>query len=241
MSFARAAGGAYMGPQDGSLDFATVIEQIQALATEKHGYKTLIIDSITKLFQTEIANEQERIESRGNKDEFGASKKPAVRWMRRLVNWATKLDMNIWFVAHEATEWGLVNGQRSEIGQLPDSWDKLIYELDLTLRAEKRGASRVAVVRKSRLIGFPDGETFPLEYADFAERYGKDFIEAPVALITKAEEAQVDKIKKLLEVVKVTPEETEKLMKKASAESWEELTKEQADSVIAWLEKKGKV
>ena len=102
----KTAKGAYMGVDEGALDFTAVIEQMQALATEKHPFKTLIIDSVTKLYQTAIANESERIIDSGKKDEFGASKKPAIRQMRRLVNWATKLDMNIWFVAHEIPEWG---------------------------------------------------------------------------------------------------------------------------------------
>jgi hypothetical protein len=229
------AGGAYMGPEDGSLDFATVIEQMQALATEKHGFKTLIIDSITKLYQTAIANEAERL---GEKDAFGASKKPAIAFMRRMVNWATKLDMNVLFVAHESIEWGMVNGQRQEIGQLPDVWDKLIYELDLTLRAEKRGPSRVAVVRKSRLTGFPDAETLPLEFADFAERYGKDSIEGDVATIALATAEQVEEINRLLGSVKVTEAETEKVLTKAGAETWAELTTEQAAATVAWLRKK---
>ena len=57
----KAAGGAYLGPDEGSLDYDVVLDQMQALATEKHPYKTLIIDSITKIFQTAIANEQERL------------------------------------------------------------------------------------------------------------------------------------------------------------------------------------
>src|SRR5580692_7703506 len=45
----KKSGGVYLGPEDGTLSFDTLIEQIQALATEKHAYKTLIIDSVTKL------------------------------------------------------------------------------------------------------------------------------------------------------------------------------------------------
>ena len=228
------AGGAYMGPQDGSLDFATVIEQMQALATEQHEFKTLIIDSITKLYQTCIANEAEKL---GDKDAFGASKKPAIQNMRRMVNWAMRLDMNIWFVAHEVPEWGMDarTGQRTEIGKIADVWDKLPYELDLALQAQKRGSSRVAVVRKSRLTGFPDMDSFTLDYADFAERYGKDFIESKATTITLATEDQVAEIKRILDLVRIEPTHIEKLLSKAGAESWEELATEQAASTIEWL------
>lgn len=233
----KRTGGAYLGPRDGTLDFNFVIEQMQALATEKHHYKTLIIDSITKLYQTAIANEAERL---GDKDAFGASKKPAIAGMRRLVNWAMKLDMNIWFVAHDTAEWGVdaKTGQRTEIGRIPDVWDKLIYELHLTLQAVKRGPARIAIVKKSRLLGFPDLENFPLEYGEFAKRYGKDYIEAETHQIVFATAEQVGEILRLLSVVKVTESEIEKVWTKAGVESWNELSAEQASSTIAWLKKK---
>jgi hypothetical protein len=234
----KKAGGGYFGKDDGALDFPSVLEQVQALATEKHPYRTLAIGSITKLYQTAIASEAERL---GDKDAFGASKKPAIAYMRRLINWVQRLDMNVLFESHETTEWGLVNGQRQEIGSQPDVWDKLIYELDLTLRLEKRGNSRIAVVRKSRLLGFPEGDQFPLEYTEFALRYGKDFIESEVKPIVLATEAQVTEIKKLLEVVKIDEKEIEKILSKANSETWAELTTEQAIATITWLRKKGAV
>jgi hypothetical protein len=232
----KEAGGAYLGPEDGTLDFNFLIEQIQALATEKHTYKTLIIDSITKIYQTAISNEQERL---GDKDAFGASKKPAVAAMRRLVNWIMRLDMNVWFVAHETAEWGTnAKGDRTEIGKAPDCWDKLIYELDYAGRAVKLPSGRVLVTRKSRLLGFPEGEAFPLEYAEFAPRYGKDAIEGATHTITLISNDQLNVITRLLTVVKVDPEEVNKVLTKAGVEKLEELTTEQGDKVIAWLKKK---
>ena len=93
-----AAGGGYYGAKNGANDLDNIIDQISALATEKHEYKTLIIDSITKPWITTITNEQERL---GDKDVFGASKKPAVAKMRRIINWIGRLDMNVFMIAHE--------------------------------------------------------------------------------------------------------------------------------------------
>jgi hypothetical protein len=235
----KAAGGAYMGPKDGALDFATILDQMQALATEKHPYKTLVIDSITKVYQTAISNEAERL---GEKDAFGASKKPAIAWMRRLVNWTMKLDMNIWFIAHEIPEWGLnpKTQQREEIGKLPDVWDKLVYELDLGLRVIRRGKAYPAtsIVTKTRLQGFPDGESFPLDYCEFAQRYGKDYIESDMKTIVLASQDQIDEIKRMVEVLKISPEETEKLLTKAGATEWKELNVDQAAQTLNWLNKK---
>lgn len=233
----KAANGGYFGVDDGAMDFTAVLEQVHALATEKHNYKTLAFGSITKLYQTAIANEAERL---GERDAHGASKKPAIAYMRRLVNWIQRLDMNVLFEAHETTEWGInpKTGIREGIGQMPDVWEKLIYELDLTIRLEKRGNSRYAVVMKSRLVGFPESDIFPLEYAEFATRYGKDFLEAEVSPIILALPEQVKEIERLLELVKVDESFEEKTLKKARAETWNELNSDQARKVIAFLKKR---
>lgn len=232
----KAAGGAYMGPADGSLDFATVIEQFQALATEDHGYKTVIVDSISKLFNSAVAAEAERL---GDKNAFGADKKPAIASMRRLVSWVNRLDMNVLFIAHSKSEWGTdASGNRVEIGQTFDCWDKLEYELHLCLEIQKTGPARTARIRKSRLLGFPDGERFPWSYPEFAQRYGKDVIESKHTAITLATADQVSEITRLLAVVKVTEDEIAKMLARAGVETVAELTTDQAEKVVIWLKKK---
>lgn len=231
----KKSGGAYMGPEDGTMSFDTLIEQMQALATEKHPYKTLIVDSLTKLFQTTVAQEAERL---GDKDAFGASKKPAVAAMRRLVMWASRLDMNIWFICHETAEWGMVNGQRAETGRVPDVWDKLIYELDLAIQATKRGPARLATVKKSRLLTFPDAETFPLDYPEFAARHGKEIVEGDSAPIALALPEQIAEVKKLLGIITISDADIAKGFAKAGVDSWEEMSTEQISVWQNFLKKK---
>lgn len=189
------ANGVYFGVEQGSLDFETILGQVQALATEDHEYKTLVIDSITKVFNAEIAKEAERLK---DKDAFGASKKPAIGYMRRLVSWLTRLEMNVILIAHEKVLWE--SGEQS--GFTYDAWDKLEYELDLCMNIVKAGENRFAKVRKSRLIGFPDGASFPWSYDEFATRYGKDVIEKQGGKIILATPEQLARLNELLEIVK---------------------------------------
>src|SRR6185437_11033876 len=98
----RESGRSYMGPDQGASDPQIVVEQIQGLATEKHDFKTLVIDSASKLWYMAITAEQERL---GDKDQFGASKKPAVMALRRIIMWCERIDMNVVFVAHEKELW----------------------------------------------------------------------------------------------------------------------------------------
>src|SRR5215471_12051881 len=235
------AGGMYFGPEQGSLDFDTVIGQIEALATEKHHYKTVIIDSITKLFNTSITDEQSRL---GDRDAFGASKKPAVRQMAKLVRWLNRADMNAVIIAHQKDLWGKSDaGQREAIGVTFDAWEKLEYELHLVLRISKIGtgdnAKRFAHVGKSRLTGFTEGERLDWSYAEFAQRYGKDVIEKEVVPVTLATAEEVAEVNKLLEIVKLPEGTVEKWMTKAGADSFEEMSSENVQACITHL--KGKL
>lgn len=231
----KASGGVYMGVEQGSMDFETVIEQIQALATENHDFKTVVVDSVSKLFNTAISEEMERL---GDKDQFGASKKKPVAYMKRLVNWLSRLDMTVILVSHEKSEWGLnSNKERVEIGTTFDCWDKLEYELDLCLNIVKLGGGRKGRVRKSRFKGFEDGDTFDWSYDEFAKIYGKDVIEKKAEAIVLATPDQLKKIKNLFDTVKM-PDGTEaKLLKKANVEGWEEMSTDRIDKAIEYINK----
>lgn len=230
-----AAGGKYLGPEDGSNDFELIIDQAKALAVEKHKFKTLVIDSITKPFITAIASEGERL---GDRNAFGADKKPAIAFMRRLIAAVHRLDMNVVFIAHEKTEWGvLANGERGELGKAADVYDKLMYELDLGFQVVKRGPQRLAIVKKSRLIGFPEAENFELDYGQFAKRYGQDVIEKATKPIVLASKEQVDEISRLVTLLKLDNETVEKWLAKANAESYAEFNTEQAAKIIEHLKK----
>lgn len=226
------AGGMYMGPEQGSQDFDTVIEQVKALGTEEHPYKTLVIDSISKLHNLEVNTEAERL---GDKDGFGASKKPALRKMSSLIRWAERIDMNIVMIAHEKAQWA----KGEQIGVTFDGADKLDYELHLCLNIIKTGESRRALVKKTRLLEFPDATNFAWSYEDFATKYGKGVIEGKVKQLVLATPEQLAELNTLLEVVRLPEGETEKWLKKANAESFAEMDSDKVAACITML--KGKV
>ena len=228
----KASGGAYLGPEDGSLDFDFLLTQCAALASEPHGYKTLVIDSITKIFNLAVAAESERL---GDKNAFGADKKKAIGFMRRLVGWINRLDMNVVLIAHEKGEWGDVNGQRAEIGKVADSWDKVGYELNLNFHIVRRGGSRYAIVKKSRIEGFPESESIPWSFSEFAARYGGDALGDKARVTQLATTEQVQQINSLLDVLKVSEEELAKWLTKAGAEAVDDLETEKATRLIGFL------
>lgn len=236
----RESGGAYLGPDDGAASFDEVMGQVKALATERHDRKTLVIDSMTKLFANEIAREAERLQDANKKNEFGADKKPAVGYMRQLVAWLTRIDMNVVLVCGEVAEWGVDSrGERGQIGATFDCWPRLEYELDLAIQVTKEGPSRYGRVRKSRIAAFQQGGRFPWTYDDFATLYGKDVIENGVEPVILATPEQLSEIKHLLEVVKLEEGTVDKWLAAADVSGWDEMPYDRIEKAITHL--KGRI
>lgn len=229
----KAAGGAYLGPSDGSNNFETVIEEIVTLATTKHRFKTLVIDSYSKLFNTQIDITYEGMAKAGREMDktFGAEKKPAIALTRRLIRWFDKIDMNCILICHERSVWK----DNKEVGQNFDGWDKLEHELHLCLQITKQAASRKARITKTRLIEFPDGTTFDWSYAEFAKRYGRDVIEGDVSTITLATTEQVQQLDMLTKVLTVDPDTIIKWKEKAGVETFAEMDSDTIQKCIEHL------
>lgn len=229
----RKAGGVYMGPDQGSQDFNVVLDEIQTLATTQHDYQTLVIDSFSKLYNIVRGNVAD-----SGKDDFGKDKKEANKPSRRLINWIDRIRMNVVLICHEAPAWS--GGQQA--GTTFDGFDKLSYELDLLLNVQLRGsgsgAKRVAIVKKSRLLGFPMGEEFEWTFDSVADRYGRDAIYESTKPIELATEEQVAEIHSLLAQVTLTPDWTENTLTKAKASRWEEVDRDKAAKVIEFLKAK---
>lgn len=227
----KRSGGVYFGREQGSQDFLTVIEQVKALATETHPYKTLVIDSLSKIYNLEVNKEAERL---GEKDGFGASKKLAVRMSGTLIRWLDKLDMNVILICHEKPEWS----RGEQVGFIPDAHEKLEYELHLCLRITNEGDSRKAFVKKSRLVEFPDRSRFDWSYAEFTKKYSKQVMEAAAKQVVLASPEQLLELNELLEIVRLPDGEIEKWLKKANVESLAELDSEKIQALIELLKRK---
>lgn len=228
------AGGVYLGIEQGSQNFDEVLEQIRALRSEKHEYKTLVIDSFTKLFNTEIGNEQERLKKAGKKDEFGLSKKPAVAKARELVALLSTLDMNVILICHETPNWS----EGEQKGVKPDAWDKLLYELDLAFHIRKLGGLRKAFIVKSRIASFPEATGIDWSYAEFAARWGKEIMEREQKPVTLATPEQLARVAQLNDILKTNPEEVDKHLSYGEAAKYEDMATDKVAFVIKRLEDK---
>jgi hypothetical protein len=229
-----ASGGAYFGKEQGSQDFAAVINELQTLATTKHGYKTLILDSFSALYLRAAALAEEKVGS-----DFGRDKKEANRPTRQLMRWLDSLSMNVLLICHTKDKWERKkNGDISFVGTTFDGYDKLEYVLDLWIELEKEGRNRYLTVKKSRIASLPQDERFPLDFKKFAEIYGKEKIESAATPITLATPEQVAEMTHLVEIMKVEPATIDKWLSAADAENWAEMETGQIAKCITFLKSK---
>lgn len=226
-------GGAYFGKEQGSQDFRIVIEQIKELATTKHPYKTLVIDSFSKLYNVESSIAEEKVGS-----DYGRDKKEANKPTRQLMRWLDKLDMTAILVAHVKDKWERRGRDIVYVGTTFDGFDKLEFDLDLWVEAQKLGDERTFVVKKSRVASFPEGKEFDLNYSKFCDTYGKDVMESEAKPLVMATPEQVAEIKHLVEVVKLDEELIAKWLAKAEADSWDEMSKDQIEKCLSFIKAK---
>lgn len=219
-------------------------EELHALLTEKHSYKTLIIDPITQVYNAtqekwnRVFEKYAKNEKEAEVMDFGmrywGKVKSDFKGLQRLM---LALDMNVIVTSHQKDVYG---GNFNKIGVTFDSMRGDDYLFDLVFQVERHNGDLMAKTIKERAdVG---KQKFPAEfiwnYDNFKKFYGAEIIEKesiPVAMATKE---QIERVKKLIEVVKVDDETVTKWMDKADVDAWEEMNAEQIQKCIDFLEKK---
>lgn len=221
----KKSGGVYFGKDEGSQDFNSIIAEVKELATTKHDYKTLIIDSFSYIYLLEAAE----AELKGG-SEFGRDKKEANKPTRQLMSWLNKLDMNVILICHSKPKWKKVGKELVSEGNTFDGYDKLEYILDLWIEIVKGG--KTFLIKKSRIASLPQDASMPLSYEKFAEVYGVDVIESAAKPADMATAEQISRLKEIIETLNIGQELIEKWFTKIDVEDFSEMTKEQIQSLI---------
>ncbi len=219
-------------------------EELHALLTEKHGYKTLIIDPITQVYNstqekwTRVFEKYSKSEKEDEVQDFGmrywGKVKGDFKGMQRLF---LALDMNVIVTSHQKDVYG---GSFSKIGVTYASMRGDDYLFDFVFQVERKGNDLIAHTIKERAeIG---KKKFPAEfvwsYDNFKKFYGAEIIEKETTPVAMATPEQVERIKKLVEVVKVDDETITKWLTKVDVDTWEEMNSETIQKCIDFLEKK---
>jgi ribosomal protein S24E len=211
-------------------DFDEVLQEVKTLLTEKHEFKTLIIDPLTILYNDLLDKASLQVGT-----EFGKHYLVANKKIKQLLSLLLKMDLNIILTCHAKNEYG---PNMSLMGTTYDGYKKLDYLFDLVFEIQKRGKERVGLIKKSRIESFPDAEQFPFSYDEIASRYGKEILEKDAVPIQLAEMSQVLELMKLVDLLKIPEETTAKWLKKANSESFEDMPYEDIDKCIGFLKAK---
>lgn len=209
-------------------DFEEVIDQIKALLTEKHEYKTLVIDPLTSIYNDLLDKSADK-----HGTEFGRHYNEVNRKIKHLLSLLTRLDMNVIVTAHAKNEYGQ---NLSVIGTTFDCYKKLDYLFDLAFEIQKRGDKRVAIVKKTRIDSFQDGICFDFSYDEIAKRYGKQILEKDATQEILASTEEINELNRLKDLFNLSKETFDKWLEKCNASSPEELSQEAIQKIIMHLQ-----
>jgi hypothetical protein len=198
-----------------TVDFDEMVNEVRELLTTQHEYKTLVIDSLTLLYNDLLEKAEAKVGS-----EFGRHYGEANKRMKQLLNLLFRLDMNVIITCHSKNEYGQ---NLSILGQTYDGYKKLDYLFDLVFEIQKRGTNRIGLVKKSRIESFPDSDTFPFSYDEIAERYGREILERDAVAQELATPEQVKEITRLIDLLKVPEETYQKWLDKSNSENFSDM------------------
>lgn len=222
-----------------------VMAEIKSLLTEKHEYRTLIIDPVTIYYQalqdkwSRIFEHHAKTEKEKELQDFGMRYWGRVKGeYKSFLRTLMQLDMNLVLTSHQKDIYG-PNMQKVGIG--PDSMKGDSYVFDYMFRLNVVGDKSIAITEKQRSEPL-EPQKFPAEfewsYKNFLKFYGSEIIERESVPVAMATTEQVAEITRLLEVVKVNDEDITKLFTKHDVEEWGELTGEVIQKYIDTLKKK---
>ncbi len=218
--------------------------ELHALLTEKHPYKTVIIDPVTQVYNavqekwTRIFEKHAKSERDAEVQDFGmrywSKVKSEFKALQRIM---LALDMNVIVTAHQKDIYGT---GFNKIGVSFDSMKGDDYFFDLVFRVERKNGDLVAYKVKERAeIGC---EKFPAEfvwsYNNFLKFYGKDIIEKESTPVAMATPEQVARLDELIKIVKVDDDTINKWLSKADVDEWDEMNEETITKCIKFLEDK---
>ena len=213
-----------------TVDFDEMINEVRELLTTKHDYKTLIIDSLTLSYNDLLEKAERKVGT-----DFGRHYGEANKRMKQLLNLLFRLDMNVIITSHSKNEYGQ---NLAVLGQTFDCYKKLDYLFDLVFEIQKRGTHRVGLVKKSRFETFQDTDTFPFSYEEIADRYGRAVIEREAVAQELATPDQIKEIERLVELLKVSEETTQKWLDKANSDAWSDMQKDSIQKCIDFMKSK---
>jgi hypothetical protein len=182
-------------------NFDEAKEEIMALLTTAHTFRTLTIDPSTILYENLCFKWEKKFNTVNDMRRWGRIKADWKAYQHLLL----ELDMNVIITAHSKILYG------DNITKLGDTFDSMKgddYLFDYVFRIEKarkEGSVPIAITEKQRAeIGSPKfPETFEWSYPNFIKFYGEGMITREATPKVLATEEQIVEFVTLLDIVKI--------------------------------------
>jgi hypothetical protein len=218
-------------------DFDEMLAEIKELAINKHDYRTLVIDPLTVIYNNVLEQCATKRITAQNPDGMahGGHYIASNAKMKQLMGLLLKLDMNVIITSHSKTEYG---HNMTVLGNTYDCYKKLDYLFDLVFEIKKGALDSEAIVKKSRVENFNQGDRFPFSYDEIADRYGREILEKVSDSKIFATNEQVLLVTDAIESFNVSRETIDKWLTKAGVSALEDMPYNAMDAVIKHFESK---
>jgi len=151
--------------------FDELYQEIVALSAVQHPYQTLVIDSITTIYNNLIEEELLKIENAGRRPKIAEEYQRANMQFKKLVGLLLDIDMNVIVTAHAKKEYG---AEMQVIGTTFDAYKKIAFMFDVVIEAFIKKGRYMAISKKSRLLDLMPEQEFEFSFSEFSRLYKKE-------------------------------------------------------------------
>jgi len=151
--------------------FNDLAQELVALSSIEHPYETVVIDSITPIYDDLVEEERERIKKEGRRAKISEEYQIANSRFKKMVWLLLDLPMNVVITAHAKKEY---SENMSVIGTTFDGYKKFAFMFDLVLEAILRKGKRIAIVKKSRILDLEPDQEIEFNFETFSKIYRKE-------------------------------------------------------------------
>jgi len=212
------------------------VAAVDWLAANKHTYKTLVIDSITDLYESLLEKWDRKFGGREwQPRDWAKPKKEFKHFLRRL----STMDMNIVMTAQTKTKYSKTEFMKAE-GMTFDSDRKTEYKSDVNIEVFMKPDGHYGRVEKIRGVsGIKRGDEFKLSMDWFKKTFGADIFEQAAEPIKFINPDQEGRIVEIIEDanIRYTEEDVNKVSNKEFGDNWTALTETDAAMLLVRLEK----
>jgi hypothetical protein len=221
-----------------------VRDAVDWLLSNKHDYRTLIIDPITIYWSAQQDKWNDIFKLRkqtgaGFKFEFYEFQ--PRDWMtlkaegKALLRMLSRLDMNVVCTAHRKD---LLDKNMSKTGTTYDGMKGIDYFFDVVLELSKDSKGKfMGNIVKDRTNTFPEG-TFPMSYPVIEKAMGTEILTREATPIPYATADQRDKLETYFVMFTMEPKAIKKMLARWDTNSMDELTEETATELLAKFDEK---